>query len=265
MDGMLQPPQFLIVSAALTVAATAVTTPAGRDRQSAHEDTPNRYPVITEVYFNVIKGDAGDASGDGARHATGDEFIELWNPHDDDITLTGLKLVSRLAYHAESEDDKVGVRFTFPELILGPDEFVIVFNGAGTRVPGNVGSPRRAHKETNDNFEDAWVFTTGIRNKNRSLSNSGDFVLLLDGYGNPIEGVTWGRCDPEPPDTTTENERGDTVVLYTLHDADKSPGGSVHRILGEKRELAAFTNSADFAGDHFSPGYLIEEADRPER
>ena len=255
---------LLIGSAALVVAAAPALAPAARDRRTIDNDGPPRYPVITEVYFNVLKGDAGDASGDGTRHAAGDEFIELWNPHDDDITLTGLQLVSRLAYHAESDDDKVGVRFTFPKLILEPDEFVVVFNGSGTRVPGNVGSPRRAHKKTNSNFENAWVFTTGIDNKNRSLSNAGDFVLLLDQDNNPIEGVTWGRCNPAPPEAVAENEDGDTVELYTLHDADKSPGGSVHRILGEKGQLDAFTNSSDFDGTHFSPGYLIEEADRPE-
>ena len=43
---------------------------------------PYPHPMITEVLFAVPTGDGGDASGDGSRHVSGDEFIELVNPHD---------------------------------------------------------------------------------------------------------------------------------------------------------------------------------------
>lgn len=252
-----------VVCSALALAAAPALAPAARDRNHRNDDDTPLYPVITEVYFNVVQGDAGDASGDGTRHATGDEFIELWNPYEEEITLTGLTLVSRLAWHADSEDDKTGVRFTFPRFTLEADEVVVVFNGSGTRVPGNVGTPRRAHKKTNDRFADAWVFEMSLDNKNRSFNNSGDFVLLLDKDGEPIEGVIWGNPDPPAPDTWTENDEGETVERYVLREADKTPDGSVQRVLNDRRELAGFTNTIDFAGDHFTPGTIVEEADRP--
>lgn len=52
------------------------------------------HPLITEVLFAVPTGDRdGDADLSGARSATGDEFIELMNPHDKPINLKGYRLV----------------------------------------------------------------------------------------------------------------------------------------------------------------------------
>lgn len=53
---------------------------------------PFPHPLITEVLFNVPKGAAGDANGDGTRDAVGDEFVELINPHDKPIQLKGYVL-----------------------------------------------------------------------------------------------------------------------------------------------------------------------------
>lgn len=47
------------------------------------------HPTITEVLFAVPTGDNGDADLDGTRSATGDEFVELYNPHDRPINLKG--------------------------------------------------------------------------------------------------------------------------------------------------------------------------------
>ncbi len=51
------------------------------------------HPIITEILYAVPKGDEGDASQDGQRSATGDEFIELINPHDTPINLKGYAIV----------------------------------------------------------------------------------------------------------------------------------------------------------------------------
>ena len=47
------------------------------------------HPLITEILYAVPKGDAGDANQDGKRSPTGDEFVELINPHDKPINLKG--------------------------------------------------------------------------------------------------------------------------------------------------------------------------------
>lgn len=51
---------------------------------------PTLHPVITEVLYAVPRD--GDADQDGKRSATGDEFIELINPHDKAINLKGYTL-----------------------------------------------------------------------------------------------------------------------------------------------------------------------------
>lgn len=66
----------------------AAQPPAG-DAAPAAPRIQFPHPLITEVLFDVPTGDAGDATGDGSRNATGDEFIELANPHSKPIQLGG--------------------------------------------------------------------------------------------------------------------------------------------------------------------------------
>jgi hypothetical protein len=55
---------------------------------------PFPHPLITEVLFAVPTGETdGDADQSGTRSATGDEFIELINPHTKPINLKGYRLV----------------------------------------------------------------------------------------------------------------------------------------------------------------------------
>ncbi len=58
-------------------------------RDAAKSPVPYPHPLITEVLYAPAKGDAGDADGDGVRSATGDEFVEIVNPHDRPISLRG--------------------------------------------------------------------------------------------------------------------------------------------------------------------------------
>lgn len=242
----------------------AAARPDGPGRDADDQPEGPLRPVITEVYFNVIKGDEGDATGDGVRHATGDEFIELWNPHSKPIELEGYVLMSRLVWHAEDHDTRYGVTFTFPDFTMEPDDVVLVFNGEGSRVPGPRGTPRKAHKDSNENFHDAHVFVSQLGSKNRSFANGGDFVLLLDPEGRLVEGVVWGDPDPPPPPTEGEDDEGDPVEIYRLHDVDKTPDGSVHRVIDEKGRLRPFTNTRRFNGDPFNPGLIMEDMDRPD-
>lgn len=50
------------------------------------------HPMICEILYSVPKGIEGDADGNGTRSATGDEFIEIYNPHSRPIELKGYVL-----------------------------------------------------------------------------------------------------------------------------------------------------------------------------
>jgi len=64
-------------------------TPAPPASSAASTLVAFPHPLITEVLFNVPPGASGDADNDGIRSATGDEFVELVNPHDTPISLKG--------------------------------------------------------------------------------------------------------------------------------------------------------------------------------
>ncbi len=71
---------------------------------------PLPHPLITEVLYAVPTGDTGDANGDGKRSATGDEFVEIVNPHDKPIDLRGYVI-------ADKSMGKPGaLKFVFPRV-----------------------------------------------------------------------------------------------------------------------------------------------------
>lgn len=75
--------------------------------------------LINEVLARVPDGEAGDASGDGARDAYGDEFVEVWNVGGRAVQLDGVVVLNgERAKH------------TFGARCLGPLEAVVVFGGA---------------------------------------------------------------------------------------------------------------------------------------
>lgn len=197
------------------------------------------HPVITEVLFNVPKGDDADANADGTRHSTADEFVELFNPHPGTIDLRGYTITNRLT--AFDAGAKRGVRFTFPPFEMEPGAVVVVFNGHGARIPGPVGTAERAPKKPNDHFAGAYVFTMNPSARTNAFSNSGDFALLSDPRGEPIDAVAWNDPDPPPPESARRTE---TV--------DKNPKGSVQRVTADASLIAHPT----LDGAICSPGTL---------
>ncbi|MEM8834193.1 MAG: lamin tail domain-containing protein [Planctomycetota bacterium] len=161
------------------------------------DDGDARHPTISEVLFDPPKGGAGDANSDGERHATGDEFVELVNPHDTPIDLTGYTICNRIA--AADPTTRRGVRFQFPAFTLGPGEVVVVFNGCESWIDGPVGTRDAAPDTPNDAFHGAWVFDMGNSSKNNTFANSADAVVLFDPEGRAVEVVKWGSPDPAPP------------------------------------------------------------------
>lgn len=93
MGGLVASASMALV-AGLACASEPPATPQAPSTPTA-SDTPaakGPHPIITEVLYAVPTGPAGDANQDGTRHATGDEFIELFNPHDVPINLKGYRI-----------------------------------------------------------------------------------------------------------------------------------------------------------------------------
>lgn len=164
------------------------TDPAAPAKPPARDvAVPFPHPVITEVLYAVPTGDAGDANGDGKRHVSGDEFVELHNPHDQPIQLRGYKLTDSNA------PDKGQLRFVFPTLELAPGAMVVVFNGFQCSWFGPVGDEKAAALSTNERFGGAWVFTMKAASQYVAFSNSGDHILLTAPDGTPVHRVSWGE------------------------------------------------------------------------
>ncbi|HED52773.1 MAG TPA: lamin tail domain-containing protein [Phycisphaerales bacterium] len=153
---------------------------------------PAPNPLITEVLVAVPKDSAGDANGDGQRDATGDEFVELMNPHDRAIELGGFTISDR---NAGGQGE---VKFTFPKFTLEPGEIVVVFNGFNQRFSPEVGTKERAPKAKDERLG-CWVFSMGNTNQYAAFSNKGDWVLLTDPDGRLVDIVYWGSFKAERP------------------------------------------------------------------
>ncbi len=137
-------------------------------------------PVIGGVaVINELLADPhateGDANCDGIVSTTNDEFIEIVNAGDDDLTLTGATI-----------SDAISVRHTFGALVLGPGDAVVVF-GSGTPSFG---------KELSTSV---WCHalpqgTTAIVSSTATvaLNNTGDTVTLKDSGGVVLDTVVYG-------------------------------------------------------------------------
>lgn len=205
------------------------------------QDAPFPQPVISEVLFAVPNDESGDANKDGVRDAVGDEFIELFNPHDRAIDLQGVVLTSRRA-DPRNPGGKKGVSFVFPAVELAPGQCAVVFNGLDARIEGPVGTAQRAPEGGNPGFGGALVFTIANDSKGRALANSGDFVLLSVADGSaPVECVAWGSPKEKPPAGTGR-----------VFKVDKRLGGSVVRVGGG--DDALFLACPDLEGVVASPG-----------
>jgi len=211
------------------------------------------HPLITEVLYAVPTEKAAggdvtrcDANKDGSRDATGDEFIELFNPHDKPIELGGYTL--RDSAGVESAGKPVekgkkappGVGFKFPSLTLQPGDVVVVFNGNKQKWVGPVGDTAKAPVAKNDRFDSAWVFTMRATSSRAGFSNGGDFVLLSAPDGTPVERVRWG-ADPTKPVPK------DAAII---EDAPAASGCSVQR----EGLTAGFVPHTEVDGLPFSPG-----------
>lgn len=206
---------------------------------AAKNPIPHPHPQITEVLFNVPTGAKGDANGDGERDAAGDEFIEIANPHSQPINLRGYTLTNRLA--SPTEDTGKGVKFVFPDVTLNPGDVAVVFNGYKWNAPEGVGDAERAPTRPIPACAGALVFTMNNTSPTIALRNSGDYVLLSDPQGAPIDTLSWGDPDPAPP---REVLRAQSVAPAVK--------GSLQRLTPS----AKLVPHPDINGAPFSPGVI---------
>lgn len=210
------------------------------------------HPIISEVLYAVPTYE-GDANMDGVRDATGDEFIELFNPHDSPINLAGYMLSDR------NPEGRGRLEFRFPPVTLEPGQCAVVFNGLNSIWRGPVGDSRRAAPAAHDLFHDAWVFTMRNTSAYVGLSNTADWVLLTAPDGTPIECVAWGRLEPPPP------IRADLVLW-----ANDIRGASATRdpatgLMVSHLDLGAAMHRAYSPGLHPWPPPAPEQNDRGDR
>jgi len=203
---------------------------------------PSPHPLITEILFAVPTED-GDANRDGRRHVSGDEFVELINPHDEPIDLTGYTL-------RDSADGSRRFAFTFPELTLGPGQCAVVFNGNETKWHGPVGDDERAPIAAHPWFPgtkgDAHVFTARAGGA-VSFANSGDFILLGDPSGRPVQCVVWGEpASPVPP--------ASPHASFLIEETDRVTQTSVQRRAFGGLPVGPLVRHDELDGRAFSPG-----------
>lgn len=272
------------------------TTPAPPPTPSADDaKVAFPHPLITEVLFSVPGGKKGDANKDGVRSATGDEFIELVNPHDKAIELEGYRLADGTP-EGQSRDEEPTTKdgnkdaskpdtkrdhesnqltFTFPKLTLQPGEVVVVFNGFESRIPGPVGDSAKA-AEKNDSFGGAYVFSMKAASSYQALSNQNDMVVLTapaksaGEEAQAIECVRWDFREQQPANTGRGkgNDKNKATPDQPQRPRDKHAPGEAQLTenLPNARNSVqragvggAFTDHVDLDSTLFSPGVFGEK------
>ncbi len=210
----------------LTLLALAMMQPAAQpvapSQPPSKPDAP--HPTITEVLFAVPR--QGDANQDGARSATGDEFVELVNPHDKPINLKGYSLRDAKRDPKPSDAspsasiNENSFRFTFPDLTLQPGEVAVVFNGFESNIPGPVGT-REAAAPRNPKFHNAYVFSVKAQTKYVALANDGDCITLISPDAVPLECIYWGaKQQPETAAVTHKAPEASGSIQRPAPNAD---------------------------------------------
>lgn len=196
---------------------------------------PWPHPLVTEVLFAVPTGEEGDANKDGVRDATGDEFVEIINPHERAIELRGYTIMDG------STNPKTRLQFTFPAMTLPPKGVVVLFNGSKSRITGPVGDPKVAPSGVNQNFKAA-VFNMKLSSSRQGFSNTGDACVLKAPDGKLIQRVRWGKAD--------EKTGGSSFLLDET--APSTSKSSVERDSIYKESM--WSVHIDKANEAFSPG-----------
>lgn len=210
-------------------------------------------PLITEVLYAVPTGETGDANGDGTRHVSGDEFVEIVNPHDTPVQMLGYMITDAAASEPRGKSGGGGgVRFVFPAFELPARGVVVVFNGNSASWAGPVGDAKAAPKKSDEKFGGAYVFTMRQGSQRAALGNASDAVMLSGPDGVVLQRVRWGKAAEGAADPKIAVDETAPVVNK----------GSVVR-MGEGKD-AAWRSHVDVDLRPFSPGVQIVINPAPE-
>ncbi|MCA9403761.1 MAG: lamin tail domain-containing protein [Candidatus Omnitrophica bacterium] len=151
--------------------------------------------LITEILADPPTGLAGDANNDGTRSSSGDEFVELFNPDDLTVDLTGWTLA-----------DAAEIRHTFAAgVVLDPYQYLVVFGAGSPDLPGIQ----------------AFTSSTG----SLSLNNTVDSVSLFNAAGVLIDSVTYDDLAAQDQSIVRAPGGNGEFVLHTdVSPAIFSPG-----------------------------------------
>ena len=200
--------------------------------------------IITEIMFDVPKGVAGDANGDGVRGSHSDEFVEIFNSDSIQIDLSGYQILDR---------ESIPV-FTFPSgATINPSQFAVVFGAVGTAGYGSnipAGTVLFAVHENDDNNDG---FDNGQGRSN--FSNSGDCVVLVNPAQNDtLSEIYWGSAAPvttKPIYLGFPNTISGGIISGAIR---QSVTRSLDNILWDTHTLVSSDTS-----NLFSPGYNVEK------
>lgn len=197
----------------------APTSPPTAQPDAAPHASPVKFPhpLITEVLYAVPTGEKGDANHDSTRDATGDEFIEVFNPHQRAIDLRGYTLQDR------SKGRAGAMSFTFPPVMLQPGQCAVVFNGNGSTWTGPIGDEHKAPEAVNPSFDHAWVFTMRTTSTRTALANGGDAVLLVAPDRKVVQIVRWGKFEEKLPQCDLEEEAPTVTKCSVQHKTIDGP------------------------------------------
>jgi len=193
----------------LAIAIGAAAAGASLGELEAEHPIPAPHPVITEVFYDVPAPGPGDANRDGFAAVVGDEFVELFNPHDEAIELAGYVVTD---LHPE---ERMRFRFAFPEPTrLEPGQAAVVFNGHAQlrAMPEPYGDVRTPASGPNEAFGGALVYSAKTILPSRSFNEHGDLVVLMAPDGQAVDVVAWGAPDQEIPSDAMRVMRVDAHV-----------------------------------------------------
>lgn len=189
------------------------------------------HPLITEVLYGVPTGDEGDADKDGERSATGDEFVELYNPHDRPIQLKGYTVCDGTPQEAYDKKSSSG-------------------KGSNGKSKGSPGRGKADNKPDKKSEKDANSDANPSGKQDGPKTSlrfvfpdfelkPGEVVVLFNGHEQMIPGPV-GTRDRAP---ASKNERFGNAWVFTM---------------GVESRFVAFNNKGDCVAINDPSGTTIE-------
>lgn len=183
--------------------------------------------ALNEILADPAAGLAGDSNNDGIRDTSDDEFIELVNPDNSSVDISGWRLT-----------DSTTTRHIFPaNTILDPYNYIVIFGGGSPFLPGI-------------NWQTA--STPGL-----SLNNTADTISFFDLNNQLIDQLVYGALANNDQAIVRSPEASGSWVLHNSvpenNNALFSPGKGLikapeqHATVPEPMTLSYFL-AAGFAG-----------------